>query len=223
MESSSKEKIPILPGHSPIRRPPNNIVRSDPLQKFTKCNFQLPIAKKYHRCKVLVRASQPSSMDTFSKPYNAAISGHRKKNSYFVWNENLEKAFQTNHSGLGKKGVTPFNINRVPCLAPDWSKEGIGFLLLQKHCTCPTVLSKIQQAVTHYRSRDMTAASQYIYIYIYTHTNISITGPAANHCPENGFNYMCIMNATMTIKSLLRFCISLQLVTQLVMQLRADS
>ena len=36
-----------------------------------------------------------------------------------------------------KKGVTTFNINRVTYLAPDWSKEGMGFLLLQKYCTCP--------------------------------------------------------------------------------------
>ena len=31
-----------------------------------------------------------------------------------------------------------WNINRMTCLAPDWSKDGMGFLLLQKHCTCPT-------------------------------------------------------------------------------------
>ena len=64
-----------------------------------------------------------------------------KKNSNFVWNEGLEKAFQQSKQvivGLVKKGVTTFDINRTTCLAPDWSKDGMGFLLLQKHCTCPT-------------------------------------------------------------------------------------
>ena len=64
-----------------------------------------------------------------------------KKNSNFAWNEGLEKAFQQSKQvivGLVKKGVTTFDINRTTCLAPDWSKDGMGFLLLQKHCTCPT-------------------------------------------------------------------------------------
>ena len=29
-----------------------------------------------------------------------------------------------------------FEVNRTTCLATDWSKTGIGFLLLQKHCDC---------------------------------------------------------------------------------------
>ena len=65
----------------------------------------------------------------------------QKKNTHFVWNENLEKAFQQSKQiivGLVRKGVTTFDINRVTCLVPDWSKEGMGFLLLQKYCTCPT-------------------------------------------------------------------------------------
>ena len=64
-----------------------------------------------------------------------------KKNTHFVWNESLEKAFQQSKQiivSFVKKGVTTFDINRVTCLAPDWSKEGMGFLLLQKYCTCPT-------------------------------------------------------------------------------------
>ena len=30
-----------------------------------------------------------------------------------------------------------FDVNKVTCLATDWSKEGVGFFLLQKHCSCP--------------------------------------------------------------------------------------
>ena len=38
------------------------------------------------------------------------------------------------------KGVEIFDVKRPACLCPDWSKEGIGYLLLQKHCNCESTL-----------------------------------------------------------------------------------
>ena len=32
--------------------------------------------------------------------------------------------------------MAKFDKDKVTCLAPDWSKEGMGFLLQQKHCQC---------------------------------------------------------------------------------------
>ena len=64
-----------------------------------------------------------------------------KQNTHFVWNENLEKAFQQPKQiivGLLRKSVTTFDSNRATYLVSDWSKEGMVFLLLQKHCTCST-------------------------------------------------------------------------------------
>ena len=63
-----------------------------------------------------------------------------KKESKFIWNQTLEKAFQESKQTIVKlvrKGVSTFDTKRITCLAPDWSKEGMGFLLLQKYCTCP--------------------------------------------------------------------------------------
>ena len=62
-----------------------------------------------------------------------------KKNAVFTWNKNIEDAF--NHSkemivNLVKDGISSFDTNRTTCLAPDWSKDGMGFLLLQKYCKC---------------------------------------------------------------------------------------
>ena len=37
------------------------------------------------------------------------------------------------------EGVTHFEIGRRTCLMVDWSKKGIGFLLLQKWCTCDEI------------------------------------------------------------------------------------
>ena len=63
-----------------------------------------------------------------------------KPNSKFQWSQSLEDAFQYSKSvivDLVKEGITTFDINRKTCLAPDWSKQGMGFLLLQKYCDCP--------------------------------------------------------------------------------------
>ena len=37
---------------------------------------------------------------------------------------------------LVRKGISTFKKDQAICLAPDWSKEGPGFLLLQKYCLC---------------------------------------------------------------------------------------
>lgn len=64
-----------------------------------------------------------------------------KQNASFVWNETLDKAFQDSKARiveLVKEGIAAFDVNRVTCVAPDWSKEGMGFFVLQKYCDCPT-------------------------------------------------------------------------------------
>ena len=38
-----------------------------------------------------------------------------------------------------ENGVKTFNLGKVTCLATDWSKQGIGFTLLQKVCKCPII------------------------------------------------------------------------------------
>lgn len=58
----------------------------------------------------------------------------------WYWDDALDTAF--NNSKLAiismiQDGVRSFEPNRPTCLATDWSKEGLGFILLQKHCRCP--------------------------------------------------------------------------------------
>jgi hypothetical protein len=35
------------------------------------------------------------------------------------------------------RGDEIFDMAKKTCLRPDWSCQGVGFFLLQKHCTCP--------------------------------------------------------------------------------------
>ena len=38
-----------------------------------------------------------------------------------------------------ERGVRIFDKSKPTCLATDWSKEGVGFWLFQKHCQCTPV------------------------------------------------------------------------------------
>ena len=62
-------------------------------------------------------------------------SGHRSWN----WTEDLRREFQEAKKEIVRRveeGVKTFNPDKKTCLATDWSKEAIGFLLLQKYCDC---------------------------------------------------------------------------------------
>ena len=60
----------------------------------------------------------------------------------FEWTDELQKLFDESKHVITneiEKGVTIFDPHRPTCLATDWSKTGIGFWLLQKHCSCPSI------------------------------------------------------------------------------------
>lgn len=61
----------------------------------------------------------------------------------FFWSPILDRAFEESKEVIIdaiRKGVEIFYIKRPTCLRPDWSKEGIGYVLLQKHCTCESAM-----------------------------------------------------------------------------------
>ena len=63
-----------------------------------------------------------------------------KPNTPFYWDDNLEHIFTTSKEHLiklVKHGVRNFDTSKPTCIQTDWSQQGIGFLLMQKHCGCP--------------------------------------------------------------------------------------
>ena len=63
-----------------------------------------------------------------------------KPSSEFIWTEELQQAFDTSKDHIISaihKGVTIYETSRTTALLTDWSKVGLGFVLMQKHCTCP--------------------------------------------------------------------------------------
>ena len=65
-----------------------------------------------------------------------------KPGTPFKWDNNLDQLFNETKALIIDEiqdGIEIFDKKRPTCLATDWSKEGIGFLLLQKHCSCNTI------------------------------------------------------------------------------------
>ena len=65
-----------------------------------------------------------------------------KKGNVFCWTQDLDDAFRKAKLqivDLMKDGVKSFETGRVTAINTDWSKTGIGFTLLQKHCDCSGV------------------------------------------------------------------------------------
>ena len=62
-----------------------------------------------------------------------------KPNSIWYWDETLDDVFAKSKQEIAKlveHGVHSFELECPTCLATDWSKNGVGFLLFQKYCTC---------------------------------------------------------------------------------------
>ena len=65
-----------------------------------------------------------------------------KPGQTFQWNEHLDQVFKDTKSVIIeeiRRGIEIFDKKRPTCLATDWSKEGIGYTLTQKHCECQTL------------------------------------------------------------------------------------
>ena len=60
----------------------------------------------------------------------------------FEWNDKMESLFKESKAIIMqeiREGVEIYDKTKPTCLATDWSKEGIGFWLLQKHCSCNSI------------------------------------------------------------------------------------
>ncbi len=59
----------------------------------------------------------------------------------FYWSAELDNAFKASKEAIItaiRHGVEIFDMKRRTCLRSDWSCQGIGYFVLQKHCNCPS-------------------------------------------------------------------------------------
>ena len=72
-------------------------------------------------------------------PLRCLLQHEAGKKPNFVWSEQLQLAFDKSKKHVAScvaQGIETFDPERLTSLQCDWSKTGIGFLLLQKHCAC---------------------------------------------------------------------------------------
>ena len=75
------------------------------------------------------------SMTDIKKPFRDML----KPTTEFIWTDELQKSFTESKEAIVeavKTGVETFEMGRTTCLATDWCKQGVGFVLLQKYCDC---------------------------------------------------------------------------------------
>ena len=68
------------------------------------------------------------------QPFKEVLNG-----KIFYWNQCLDLLFRSVIDMLVKQitnGFRRFNVDKQICLCTDWCKTGLGFILLQKHCSC---------------------------------------------------------------------------------------
>ena len=78
------------------------------------------------------------SMASVMSPFRSLL----KPSCLFAWSPELQQAFDASKKEICSRiqeGVMIFDKNRPTCLATDWSKDGIGYWLFQKHCPCPSL------------------------------------------------------------------------------------
>merc|ERR1712082_346845 len=73
-----------------------------------------------------------------TEPFRKLLS----KNAEFVWTPEHQGAFLRAREeivALVRRGVKSFRLGAHTCLIKDWSKQGVGYVLWQKHCKCSTI------------------------------------------------------------------------------------
>ena len=76
-------------------------------------------------------ATQPKLL-----PFRALL----KKDCPWYWDEALDQLFRATKEVIAREveqGIQSFDRTKPTCLLTDWCKTGLGYVLMQKHCTCP--------------------------------------------------------------------------------------
>ena len=87
---------------------------------------------------LLNQVSYAFSMTDKMEPFRSLL----KPKTTFTWTDELDSLFEESKLKIIQEieeGVKIFDKSKPTCLATDWSKEGIGFWLLQKHCACEII------------------------------------------------------------------------------------
>ena len=110
-----------------------------PCKKYLQAILDFPTPKNITDVRswfgLVNQVSYAFSMTAKMLPFRQLL----KPTTAFTWDDALQSAFDESKAIIAneiEEGVRIFDPSKPTCLATDWSKQGIGFWLLQKHCTC---------------------------------------------------------------------------------------
>ena len=110
-----------------------------PCQKYLQTIIDFPTPKNRTDIRswfgLVNQVSYAFSMTKRMEPFRKYL----KPRLPFIWDEEMDSIFEESKQVIIseiEKGVRIFDPRKSTCLATDWSKNGIGFWLFQKHCEC---------------------------------------------------------------------------------------
>ena len=126
-----------------LRITPTGISPSEPLLSSI-CDFPIPkdITDARSWFGLVNQVAWAYSISPIMQPFRTLV----KHNSRFYWDDILDKLFSESKKLLlsaVQDGIRSFDYKRTTCLQTDWSKDGIGYLLLQKYCECDNGIAPI--------------------------------------------------------------------------------
>ena len=86
---------------------------------------------------IVNQGAYASAMAKRMKPFRHLLRTATK----FNWTDELHTLFEQSEDVIikeMKEGVRLFDLSRTTCISTDWSVDGVGFLLKQKCCQCPS-------------------------------------------------------------------------------------
>ena len=119
--------------------PPDNSFGLTPSESMIKAILNFPVPRTITDTRSWFRLINPVAWAYSLGQVMLSFWDLVKQNSKFSWNQNLEDTFKDSKRvlfDLVQKAVAMFDKDQVTCLAPNWSKKGMGFLLQQKRCQC---------------------------------------------------------------------------------------
>ena len=111
----------------------------EPLPKYLDAIRGFPTPKNIQDIRswfgLVNQVSHYAQLRDMMSPFRRFLSPKEK----FVWTDELDSIFEESKERIVmaiQEGVRIFDTNRPTCLRTDWSKQGIGYFLSQKHCEC---------------------------------------------------------------------------------------
>ena len=72
-------------------------------------------------------------------PFRDLLKPSNATGKKVYWDSELQRLFESTKSDiseLASRGLAYYDTNRRTAVITDWSKKGIGFVIMQKHCNC---------------------------------------------------------------------------------------